>query len=248
MANILFFGYNDGVMRRFFTLIITAIILLNASYAAAVTTHSAPMPSLINDFDDDKADILAANVPMPQSDDDTPNPRTAATATQILPMISSWEVDNREILNNERVISKSTYKISAIYPSNVINVQGANFPGYRGPGQLVVYKQNFGRTTGTNEFGKEAVIEDGRVVKLTGANSLIPKNGYVISGHGSAKKWITNNLKIGTNIFIDENNKTITAYTTVESYRFYAKAKIKEVEDFLDSSKKNRRQSWRKKS
>ena len=74
MANILFFGYNDGVMRRFFTLIITAIILLNASYAAAVTTHSAPMPSLINDFDDDKADILAANVPMPQSDDDTPNP------------------------------------------------------------------------------------------------------------------------------------------------------------------------------
>ena len=124
------------------------------------------------------------------------------------PMISTWEVDNRSTLNNERVISKSSYKISAIYPSNVINVQGAGFPGYRGPGQMVVYKQNFGRTTGTNEFGKEAVVENGKVVKLTGANSLIPKNGYVISGHGSAKKWITNNLKIGTNIIIDEENKT----------------------------------------
>ncbi len=238
MANILFFGYNDEVMRRFFTLILTAVILLNVSYVGAATVYNAPMPSLINDFDDDKADIIANNVPMPENDDDTPNPKTATAATQILPMISSWEVDNRETLNNERVISKSSYKISAIYPSNVINVQGAGYPGYRGPGQLVVYRQNFGRTTGTNEFGKEAVVEDGKVVKLTGANSLIPKNGYVISGHGSAKKWITNNLKIGTNIFIDENKKTITAYTTVESYRFYAKAKIKEVEEFLDSSRK----------
>lgn len=154
------------------------------------------------------------------------------------PMISSWEVDNRGNLNNERVISKSSYRISAIYPSDVINALGANFPGYRGPGQLVVYKHNFGRTTGTNEFGKEAVVEDGKVVKLTGANSIIPKGGYVISGHGSAKKWITNNLKIGTNIIIDEKTNTITAYTTVESWRFSAKEKIKEAEDFLDDSKK----------
>ena len=154
------------------------------------------------------------------------------------PMISTWEVDNREILNNKRVISKSSFKISAIYPSNVINVFGANFPGYRGPGQLVIYKQNFGRTTGTNEFGKEAVIEGDRVVKLTGANSLIPKNGYIVSGHGSAKKWITSNLKIGTNILIDEEKNIITAYTTVDSYRFYAKEKIKEAEEFLDNAKK----------
>ncbi len=162
------------------------------------------------------------------------NTANAASA----PMISTWEVDNRSTLNNERIISKSSYKISAIYPSNVINALGAGFPGYRGPGQLVVYKQNFGRTTGTNEFGKEAVVENGRVVKLTGANSLIPKNGYVISGHGSAKKWITTNLKIGTNIIIDENTKTITAYTTPESWRFSAKEKIKEAEDFLDNAKK----------
>lgn len=154
------------------------------------------------------------------------------------PMISTWEVDNRSFLNNERVISKSSFKISAIYPSNIINAQGAGFPGYRGPGQLVIYKQNFGRTTGTNEFGKEAVVENGKIVKLTGANSLIPKNGYVISGHGSAKKWITTNLKIGTNIIIDEENNIITAYTTPESFRFSAKEKIKEAEDFLDNAKK----------
>jgi len=183
-------------MRRFFTLLLGGIFLLN---------------------------ILSANC-------------TAQASSA--PIISSWEVDNRNNLNNERIISKSSYKISAIYPSNVINVQGANFPGYRGPGQLVVYKHDFARTTGTNEFGKEAVIEDNRVIKLTGANSLIPRGGYVISGHGNAKKWITNNLKIGTNIRIDEETKTITAYTTVDSYRFRAKEKIKEVEDFLDGAKK----------
>ncbi len=164
------------------------------------------------------------------------------------PMISTWEVDNRSTLNNERVISKSSYKISAIYPSNVINAQGAGFPGYRGPGQMVVYKQNFGRTTGTNEFGKEAVVENGKVVKLTGANSLIPKNGYVISGHGSAKKWITNNLKIGTNIIIDEENKTIIAYTTPESFRFSAKEKIKEAEEFFDNAKKMQENPGEKKA
>ena len=70
-------------------------------------------------------------------------------------MISTWEVDNREILNNKRVISKSSFKISAIYPSNVINVLGANFPGYRGPGQLVIYKQNLaGRQVQTNSARK----------------------------------------------------------------------------------------------
>ncbi len=162
------------------------------------------------------------------------NTASAASA----PIISTWEVDNRSTLNNERIISKSSYKINAIYPSNVINIQGAGFPGYRGPGQLVIYKQNFGRTTGTNEFGKEAVVEDNKVVKLTGANSLIPKNGYVISGHGGAKKWITNNLKIGTNIIIDEDKNIITAYTTPESWRFSAKEKIKEAEDFFDNAKK----------
>ncbi len=52
------------------------------------------------------------------------NTANAASA----PMISTWEVDNRSTLNNERIISKSSYKISAIYPSNVINALGAGFP------------------------------------------------------------------------------------------------------------------------
>ncbi len=135
---------------------------------------------------------------------------------------------------NDRIISESTRKISAIYPQDLPYVTN-NFPGYRGANQLVIYTQKFGKTTGTNEFGKEAVVIDDIVVELTGANSIIPKNGYVISGHGTAKKWIGDNLKIGTKIEIKD--KTIKAYTTLDSYRFCAKHKLETVENVLLSTK-----------
>jgi len=144
---------------------------------------------------------------------------------------------NIEVINpqTDRIISQSTRKINAIYPTDAVNPLNT-YPGYRGPNQLVIYTREFGKTTGTNEFGKEAVVIDGVVSALTGANSNIPNhNGYVISGHGSAKKWISDNLKIGTKIEIED--RTIKAYTTIDSYRYFAKTKIKAVEEILVSTK-----------
>ncbi|MBR3604518.1 MAG: family 10 glycosylhydrolase [Candidatus Gastranaerophilales bacterium] len=136
--------------------------------------------------------------------------------------------------NNDRILSQSTRKINAIYPTDDISPTNT-YPGYRGPNQLVIYNRDYGRTTQTNEFGKEAVVVDDMVVALTGANSNIPKDGYVISGHGSAKKWINDNLKIGTKVKIED--RVICAYTTIESYRYFAKSKINAVEDILVSTK-----------
>lgn len=136
--------------------------------------------------------------------------------------------------SGDRILSESSRKINAIYPQD--NVLPTNtYPGYRGPNQLVIYSREYGKTTGTNEFGKEAIIKDDIVVALTGANSIIPKDGYVVSGHGSAKKWINDNLKIGTRVQISD--RTIRAYTTIESYRYFAKSKIEAVEDILISTK-----------
>lgn len=132
------------------------------------------------------------------------------------------------------ILSESTRRISAIYPDDEGILNNA-YPGYRGTNQLVIYTRSFGRTTGTNEFGKEAVVEDGIVTRLTGANSNIPRDGYVISGHGTAKKWISDNLKIGTKIEIYD--RQIRAYTTIDSYRYFAKSKINEVEQILISTK-----------
>ncbi|MBR1618098.1 hypothetical protein IJ670_08110, partial [bacterium] len=103
------------------------------------------------------------------------------------------------ILPEDEIISQSSTRINAIYPFD--NPQN-NYPGYRGTNQLVIYTSDFGHTTGTNEFGKEAVVQNGIVTALTGANSIIPSNGFIISGHGKAKKWINDNLKIGVKIDI----------------------------------------------
>ena len=136
--------------------------------------------------------------------------------------------------SSDRVLFESVRKINSIYPIDDISPTNT-YPGYRGVNQLVIYTRDYGKTTGTNEFGKEAIVEDGVVVALTGANSNIPRDGYVISGHGSAKKWISDNLKIGTKVEIKE--RTIRAYTTIDSYRYFAKSKINSVEDILISTK-----------
>ena len=141
-------------------------------------------------------------------------------------------------IGKDGIISQSCYKIHAIYPSsNQINTLN-NFPGNRGPHQLIIYKPQWSERTGTNEFGKEAVVIDDIVVELTGADSIIPKNGYVISAHGLAKNWMNKNIKIGTKIKIEEESNIIRAMTTVDSYRQGAKIKIDEIEDVIKNLKK----------
>ncbi len=143
----------------------------------------------------------------------------------------------QEISERTQIYSFETKTISAKYPTENISKSSIHFPGYRGPGQLVIYYPDFDDTTGTNEYGMEAVVENGVVVKLTGADSAIPKNGYIVSGHGSSKNWIKNNLKIGTNVIIEKN--TIIAYTTPDSFVYRAKEQIKEAESFARNAKKS---------
>lgn len=108
------------------------------------------------------------------------------------------------------------------------------YPGGRGTNQLVVYTPSYGVHTGTNEFGTEAIVEGNIVTSLSGADSAIPENGIVISGHGSAKNWITNNINVGSKISIDMLSKTITVYTTSESYTYEAQAKIDEAQSIMN--------------
>ena len=114
------------------------------------------------------------------------------------------------------------------------NSSASQFPGGRGANQLIIYTSKFGTHTGTNEFGTEAIVEGNTVTTLSGADSTIPKDGLVISGHGIAKNWITQNLSVGSKIYIDKINKTITAYTTTESYTYEAKAKINEAKGIIN--------------
>lgn len=131
---------------------------------------------------------------------------------------------------NEIIFKQNTRKFDSIDP----NYTASQFPGGRGANQLIIYTKNFGSHTGTNEFGTEAIVENNTVTALSGADSTIPDNGLVISGHGIAKNWITQNLSVGSKIYIDKLSSTITAYTTTESYTYEAKSKINEAKSIID--------------
>lgn len=52
---------------------------------------------------------------------------------------------------------------------------------------VVLYNRLYGRTTGTNAYGMEYTVENGKVTDIQTNDSPIPSNGVVVSVHGSAK-------------------------------------------------------------
>lgn len=136
-------------------------------------------------------------------------------------------------LPNESIIYQENQKeIDAIDPQKQGNIN-SYYPGLRGPNQLIVYTPAYGLRTGTNEFGTEAIIENNMVVRLNGADSIIPKNGFVVSGHGKAKNWIMKNLQIGTKVYIDYANNQIKTLLTPDSLLFAASEKLKEIDSIV---------------
>lgn len=148
---------------------------------------------------------------------------------------------------NEVVFNQSTYPIDAVDPQASTNRIGANYPGLRGANQLVIYTPAFGYRTNTNEFGTEAIVTGDTVTSLSGADSLIPDNGFVISGHGRAKKWINENIMVGSKIHIDLEKQIITSYITSDTFLYGAREKVKEVENMMfyytEDSSYNRRKT-----
>lgn len=131
--------------------------------------------------------------------------------------------------SQEKVYEQNSYRYSAIDPTITNNWAGSGYPGMRGSNQLVIYTPVHGVSTNTNEYGAEAIVEGNTVTSLSGADSLIPSNGIVISAHGRAKTWLNQNIHVGTKIYIDTDTKTITAITTSQSYIFAAQEKIEEA-------------------
>lgn len=86
---------------------------------------------------------------------------------------------------------------------------GSKFAGNRGENELVVYTPAYGKpSTGTNAFGSEAVVENGRVTAVLGGDSPIPSNGFVVSGHGESAAWVVCNLRVGRAVTLKDNEVT----------------------------------------
>lgn len=147
----------------------------------------------------------------------------------VQPIYSPYELKKGEIVFNE-----SSRQINAVNPTAFSNKSGSYFPGARGANQLVIYTSGYGARTGTNEFGTEAIVDGNTVTELSGADSIIPQSGAIISGHGVAKNWITENVKVGTKVYIDSSANKLTVYTTSESFLFEAGKKIDEAKSMVE--------------
>ena len=83
-----------------------------------------------------------------------------------------------------------------------VYLSGVSCP--RGENNTILYNSLFGNYTGTNEFGKEYVVQNGKVIAINQANSFIPTDAQVISVHGTAQDAFAK-VRIGDKISIGEN-------------------------------------------
>ncbi len=103
------------------------------------------------------------------------------------------------------------YIDSRVLPEKYVEINNNFFEvshvdGVRAPeGVVVLYTSMYGASTGTNEYGTEIVIENGKVtdIKSSSGDSKIPESGYVLSihkdytGYSEVKK-----LKVGDSVDI----------------------------------------------
>lgn len=83
------------------------------------------------------------------------------------------------------VLTGLQYKGTVALPNgSVLQIRGMNRE--RIAGDLVLYNRNYGTSTGTNEFGREVKLEQGRVVDVdTKGNMSLDAGSIILSGHGA---------------------------------------------------------------
>ena len=83
------------------------------------------------------------------------------------------------------VLTGLQYKGTVALPNgSVLQIRGMNRE--RISGDLVLYNRNYGTSTGTNEFGREVKLEQGRVVDVdTKGNMSLDAGSIILSGHGA---------------------------------------------------------------
>lgn len=113
-------------------------------------------------------------------------------------------------------IGTATFPLAAVNPTATSNPLGADYPGYRGPNQLVEYKTPV-TVTVTNQYGCEVQVNSSNVVtavndrQVTGdtTGTSVPSGGYVLSGHGTARSWLLTNAVVSATVELTaETNPT----------------------------------------
>lgn len=110
---------------------------------------------------------------------------------------TAWGIDKNGKMHIDRVSMQGEVIIN-----NFARFQLSGFNRTRYGDELILYSPAFGKTTKTNLWGIEVVINDGRVVEVSEGNSLIPESGFVLSAHGAAKSILAD-LEVGDWVLVD---------------------------------------------
>ena len=98
------------------------------------------------------------------------------------------------------LIDQVEYKGNGELPGGTkVEINGVN--RQRGDNELILYNGYYDSTTGTNGFGTEYTIREGKVLSVTTGNTAIVPGTTVLSAHGEAKKKLAA-LKVGDEIKI----------------------------------------------
>lgn len=104
--------------------------------------------------------------------------------------------DNRVVIGVPRVATIVSFPEAG----RTVRLDGVNHA--RGHHQTVLYTKHFGPYTRTNEWGREMVIRNGRIVRYSYGNTLIPADGAVLSFHG-ADAGIAQKFPVGSRVEIE---------------------------------------------
>ncbi len=111
---------------------------------------------------------------------------------------------------NVVTIGTQTHSLDGVNPGSGGGTGGdAQYPGYRGPNQLVYYSNPTVTTTATNQYGVEVVVVtatnvvesvNDRQASADPTGTTIASGRYVLSGHGTARDWLLTNATVGATI------------------------------------------------
>ncbi len=95
------------------------------------------------------------------------------------------------------------FEATVMAPGGTARLDGVN--RQRGADELILYRPTFDTTTRTNEHGAEVIVSGSVVSSVVDGkgNTPIPRDGFILSGHGRSRQWILQTVQPGVPLSID---------------------------------------------
>ena len=124
----------------------------------------------------------------------------------VRPALGGGQIPGRETVSG---ISDRYQAVAEVSYSGTVTMGGVTKPVggvdcERGADSLTLYNRYYGKTTRTNEYGREYIVRNGRVTAIGVGNSAIPADGWVVSTHGATMDAFAG-VKVGDAVSIEQN-------------------------------------------